>query len=53
VRDLVARARVLDAGGHAIGDAKPLLDLAQNHNAAVRRQQATIEIDDDCLAANR
>jgi hypothetical protein len=31
VRDLVRRARVDEAGGHAIGDAKALLDLAQNH----------------------
>ena len=38
VRDLVRRARVLDAGGHAIGDAKPLLDLAQNQN---RRRPTT------------
>jgi hypothetical protein len=35
------------------GDAKPLLDLAQNHNAAIRRQQAAVEFDVDCLAANR
>ncbi len=53
VRDLVGRARVLDAGGDAVGDAKPLLDFAQNHNAAVRRQQAAVEFGDDCLAANR
>jgi len=46
-------ARVLDAGSHALGDAKPLRDLAQNHNAAVRRQQAAVEFDDDCLAASR
>jgi hypothetical protein len=37
VRDLVRRARVGDAGGHAIGDAKTLLDLAQNQNPTVRR----------------
>jgi len=36
VRDLVRRARVDEAGGHAIGDAKALLDLAQNHNPAIR-----------------
>jgi hypothetical protein len=35
VRDLVRRARVDEAGGHTIGDAKALLDLAQNHNPAI------------------
>ena len=53
VRDLIGRARVLDAGGHAIGDAKPLLDLAQNQNAAVRRQQTAIEFGDNRLAEDR
>ena len=50
VRDLIRRARVLDAGSHTIGDAQSLLDLAQNQDAAVRRQQATIEFGDDGLA---
>ena len=53
VRDLVGRARVLDAGGHAIGDAKALLDLAQNQNAAIRRQQTSVEFGDNRLAGNR
>jgi hypothetical protein len=35
VSDLIRRAWVNDAGGHAIGEAKALLDLAQNQNAAV------------------
>ena len=43
VRDLVRRTRVFDAGGHAIGDAKALLDLAQHQDAAVRRQQTGVE----------
>jgi hypothetical protein len=30
------RSRVDEAGGHAIGDAKALLDLAQNQNPAIR-----------------
>ena len=33
VRDLIGRARVNDAGSHAIGDTKALLDLAQNQYA--------------------
>ncbi len=37
----------------AIGDAKALFDLAQNQNAAVRRQQTAIEFGDDCLAGDR
>ena len=36
MRDLIGRPRIHDTGGHAIGDAKPLLDLAQNQKAAVR-----------------
>ena len=53
VRDLIGRTRVFDAGGQAIGDAKALLDLAQHQNAAVRRQQTTVEFGDDGLAGNR
>ncbi len=53
VRDLVRRARIDEAGGHAIGDAKPLLDLAQNQNPAIRRQQTAVEVDDNLLAGNR
>jgi hypothetical protein len=34
--DLIGRPRIHNTGGHAIGDAKPLLDLAQNQKAAVR-----------------
>lgn len=36
MRDLLRRARIDDAGGHAFGDAKTLLDLAQNQHAGVR-----------------
>ena len=50
VRDQIGRARVFDARRHAIGDAKPLLHLAQNHNPAIRRQQTAVEFGDDCLA---
>ena len=53
MRDLVGRARVLDAGGHAIGDPKALLDLAQHQNATVRRQQTSVEFGHDRLAGNR
>ena len=35
VRDLIRRAWVFDTRSHAIGDAKALLHLAQNHNPAV------------------
>jgi len=39
VRDLIGRARVLDAGRHACGDAKALFNLTQNDNAAIRGQR--------------
>src|SRR3984893_5716666 len=36
-----------------LSNAKALLDLAQGHNAAVRRQQTTVEFRDDGLAGDR
>ena len=53
VRDLLRRARIDDAGGHAFGDAKTLLDLAQNQHAGVRRQQPAVELGDDLLGHDR
>ena len=53
MRDMVGSARVLDAGGHALGDAKAALDLAQSQNTAVRRQLAAVEFDHDILARDR
>jgi hypothetical protein len=50
---MVASARVLDAGGHPLGDAKAALDLAQSQNPAVRRQPAAVEFDHDILARDR
>src|ERR1035437_1871644 len=47
------RARVPHAGGEPIGDAKALLDLAQQQNAAIGREQTAIEFGDDGLAGNR
>ena len=46
-------ARIVDAGGETIGDAQPLLDLAQHQDAAVRRQQTTIECRNDGFAGDR
>jgi hypothetical protein len=46
-------ARIDDAGGHAFGDAKTLLDLAQNQHASVRRQQPAVELGDDLLGPDR
>jgi hypothetical protein len=37
----------------ASSNAKALLDLAQGHNAAVRRQQTIVEFRDDGLAGDR
>jgi hypothetical protein len=50
VGDLIRRARIFDTRSHPIGDAKALLNLAQNKNPTVRRQQTAIEFGDDCLA---
>ena len=50
MRDLPGIARILQAGGHALGHTQAPLDLAQRQNAAVRRQQAAVEIDDNFLA---
>ena len=51
--DQVGRARVHHAGGEPIGDAKVPLDLAQQQNAAIGREQTAIEFGDDGLAGNR
>ena len=48
-----ARTRIDDAGGHAFGDAKTLLDLAQNQHAGVRRQQPAVELGDGLLGPDR
>ena len=53
VRDLVRRTRVDQAGCHAIGDAKALLDLAQSQKPAIRRQQTAVKVDDNIFAGNR
>jgi hypothetical protein len=50
VRDLIRRARIFDTRSHAIGDAKALLNLTQNKNPTIRRQQTAVEFGDDCLA---
>jgi hypothetical protein len=52
VRDLVWRARIGDAHRHAVGDAKALLDLTQNQNAAIRGKQTAVELRDNLLVAN-
>jgi hypothetical protein len=53
VRDLIRCALILDTAYKTISDAQPLLDLAQHQNAAVRRQQTTVEFDDNGLAGDR
>ncbi len=47
------QARFIDAGGQALGDAEPLLDLAQHQHARVGGQLPTIEAGDDGLAGDR
>jgi len=53
VLDPLRRARIVDAGGEAPGDAEPLLDLTQRQQAAIGRELATVETGDDGLACNR
>jgi hypothetical protein len=47
------RTRIVDAGGEAVGDFEPALDLAQHQQPAVGRQPAAIEPGDEFLAGNR
>ena len=53
MRDVLGSAWVLDAGGHALGDAKAPLDLAQSQNPAVRGKPSAVEFDHDILARDR
>ena len=50
---MVGSARVLDAGGHPLGDAKAALDLAQSQNPAVGGKPPAVEFDHDILARDR
>jgi len=52
VRDLIARARIDHAGGESVGHPKTLFDLAHRKDAAIRRQQASIESDHNGFAAH-
>jgi hypothetical protein len=51
--DPLRQARVVDAGGQALGDAEPLLDLAQQQHAGVGGELPTVEAGDDGLAGGR
>ena len=53
VGDEIGIARIVDAAGEPLGDAQPLLDLAQQQHAAVGRQQPAVELGHDGLAGNR
>ena len=44
---------IFDARCHAVGHSKALLDLAQQQNTAVKRQQAAVKSDVQTLATNR
>ena len=44
---------VVDAGGQALGDAEPPLDLAQGQHARVRGQLPAVEAGDEGLAHDR
>ena len=47
------RARVFQTGGQAVGQSKPMLDLAQGQQSAFRGQSAAVEASDHGLALHR
>lgn len=49
----VRRARIVDAGGEAPGDAEVLLDLMQRQHAAIGREGAAVKAGDERLACDR
>ena len=51
--DPLRRARVVDAGGEPIGDAEPLLDLAQGQQAAIGGQLSAVEAGNQGPAGDR
>jgi hypothetical protein len=53
VPDALRRTRVVEAGGEALGQAKPTLDLAQGQQAAVGGQLPAVEAGDQGLAGDR
>jgi hypothetical protein len=53
VLNLLRCARIVEAGGQAIGHTQPPLDLAQRQQAAFRGQPAAVEAGDHGLAPNR
>ena len=46
-------ARIVDAHGEAVGHLEPLLDLAQDQQAAVGRQLAAVKAGDNLFALKR
>ena len=53
VRDQFGYARINDAGGQTLGNAKTLLNLAQDQNTGIRRQQPAVELGGDPFTGNR
>ena len=53
VPDPLRRPRVVDAGGQALGDAEPPLDLAQGQHARIGRELPAVDAADEGLAADR
>ena len=51
-RDMVRTARIDQAGSKLISDPKPLFDLPQRQDAAIRRQEPAVEFHLDRLARN-
>ena len=53
VDDSLWCARIGDASGKTVGDAKASFDLPQRQHAAARGELAAVETGDDRLAADR
>jgi general stress protein YciG len=53
MHDTPRRARIGHAGGQAVGDAEAAFDLAQRQHAGIRGELATVDADNDRLAADR
>ena len=53
MRDVVGSARVPNAAGHALGDAKAAFDLAQSQNPAVKGKPPAVEFNHDIFARDR
>jgi len=53
VADPLRQARIVDAGGQALGNAEPLFGLAQDQHAGIGGELPAVEAGDDGFAGDR